>query len=196
MAEELKDNEWIISLQGDDRNTEAIRKLQRKVLALDIMMNGIIDKKIAAKPVAAAKQASKEEDEKQDRYYYVFRGKYNEQTKDFFKGFVTREEYIQMNQGGISKFAGKSMSDPARLIKYIMEMTPRYEEESKTFFNEEMVYSPNWYVVLDLEAYEWWIVPDYKEADDLFKGHSGMDRKQFNNFPEALAFKNEQVKYW
>ena len=72
------------------------------------------------------------------RYYYVLRGKYDEEGDAFFRGYVTKAKY-QEQQSGTWKFKGNSSHDCEKLTKWIMDNQDAVDQENKTFRNPDVI---------------------------------------------------------
>ena len=66
------------------------------------------------------------------------------------------KEYA-IKQGGTWKFVGNSSSYPAKLTKWIIDNMDKVNKENTTSFNEQGVFSKQWYTLIHPDG-TYWIV--------------------------------------
>ena len=195
----LTTRQWLMPVEGNGELERAVRMLQRKVLQLDEEVSGDFDHLLdteeelnqdapatAAPSVAQASTAKKKEEV---RYYYVLRGKYDEEGDAFFRGYVTKAKY-QEQQSGTWKFKGNSSHDCEKLTKWIMDNQDAVDQENKTFRNPDGLFSRKWYSIIDRKGAAW-IRPTMVNINELqadFPGLSIAQPKVHDSYSAAKAY--------
>jgi hypothetical protein len=192
MAERMLSKDWLVPVV-DHVTAEAVRKLQKKVLELDRKINGaepneaVRDGEEGAVQVAPNRWKCPGEEMLPDvplydengnprRLYFVLRGKFNPKKNDFFRGFVSRDEYVK-EQAGAWNFVGNSSTKPGKLCDWILKHQPDVDRQNKTFYNPEEVFSKKWYSIVHPDG-NWWVVSTPLEIEEIKEDRPEMKRCQ------------------
>ena len=117
------------------------------------------------------------------RHCYVLRGRFDPTTNTFFQGYCEPDEYMQQ-QDGCWKFVGLSTAHCKKLVLWISENYIKIQMENDSFFNEQRVFSKQWYAIKEESTGKAWIVPTSEEAETLTTKRTRI-RKKYGNYEEA-----------
>ena len=171
----LSASQWMLPVQGDGEIQRAIRMMQKKVFQMEqeLFETSIEDEQLGDgidydpdvnvfgrtkttdhRPAAAVRKQPEWKKPEEVRYYYVLRGKYDDEGDVFFRGYVTKAKY-QEQQSGTWKFKGNSSHDCEKLTKWIMDNQDAVDQENKTFRNPDGLFSRKWYSIMDRKGAAW-----------------------------------------
>jgi len=149
---------------SDGPEALAIRMLAEKLKAHERMLSDVQSE-------IQVMHENPDANEAKEKIYYVLRGPINDRLTGFFRGNTTKEQFMEWNGNtdlpGVWKFQGISSTKYKNTHKYTQENQDRVDEENESFFNDDGLFSRQWYAIVNYDMKEYDIVPDPITATNM-----------------------------